>query len=56
MVGLRGPFLINIGAPMLPAIPTEGTDKGINECVVAQVKERIADLIDDIKNKKFPDQ
>lgn len=56
VVGLRGPFLINIGAPMLPAIPIEGTDKEIDECVAAQVKERIAELIDDIKRNKFPDQ
>lgn len=52
VVGLRGPFVINIGEAMRPTILTEGTDKEINEDVMRQVKERIAQLVEEVRREE----
>lgn len=49
VVGFRGPFVINIGEAMRPAILTEGTDKEINEDIMRQIKERIAQLVEEVR-------
>ena len=52
VVGMRGPFVINIGEPMRPTIPTTGTDQEINEEVTRQIKERIAELVEEVRSEE----
>ena len=49
VVGLRGPFVINIGEPMKPAIPKSGSEKEIDEEITRQMKERIAQLVEEVR-------
>ena len=49
VVGLRGPFVINIGEPMRPTIPESGSEKEIDEEVTRQMKERIAQLVEEVR-------
>lgn len=49
---LRGPFLINIGEPMMPDIP-DGSETTQNEQITQIVKERIESLLEDIRLNKF---
>lgn len=52
VIGLRGPFVINIGEAMRPTILTEGTDGEIDEDVMEQIKERIAQLVEEVRREE----
>lgn len=49
---LRGPYLINVGKPLMPDIPN-GTDEEQNEYITALVKQRISSLVEDVRLRKF---
>lgn len=49
---LRGPFLINIGDPLLPDY-TEGTDREQDEHIMGIIKRRIESLVEDARLNKF---
>ena len=49
---LRGPFLINIGDPLLPDYP-EGTDRQQDEHIMGIIKGRIESLVEDARLNKF---
>ncbi len=53
VIVFRGPFLVNIGEPMMPDCPDHLSEKEQAEEVVRQVRDRIAALVDDVRVTKF---
>ena len=53
VAALRGPFLVNIGEPMMPELPEEGDEKVTEKLVLHSVRDRIADLVDDARCSKY---
>ncbi len=49
---LRGPFLINIGEPLLPDCP-DGTDQEQDDYIMGIIRRRIESLVDDARLNKF---
>lgn len=50
---LRGPFLINVGTPMTPDCPAHLDEKEQTEFVIRQVRDRVAQLVDEARTNKF---
>lgn len=49
---LRGPYCVNIGKPILPAIP-DGTEREQDEHLTSLIRRRVEEMVEDARTNKF---
>jgi len=52
VAALRGPFCINVGAPLRPAVEN-GSRKDQNQLILAALRERMQALLDGVRSNEF---
>ncbi len=53
VVTLRGPYLINIGKPLMPTCPDGVGDEEKNEAILRCIRDRLVSLIEDARSRKY---